>query len=268
MVITSSILNACENTETQKNKKMNIAFLHHSTGGIIFNGNSNAETGLKIDIPTWIQDYNTKHGTSYSITENAFPKSKPYGWNNYPYDYYNIWVKNGGEEPYKEEPTLEILTKEFNMIIFKHCFPVSYVVEDSGQADINSEVRSFENYELQYEALKKKMHRFPETKFLVWTGAALVKEKTSRETALRAKKFFNWVKDSWDEEGDNIFLWDFYELETEGGLYLKPEYQAGPNDSHPTVGFAEKMIPLFGQRIVDVIENNGNKTNLVGIKDY
>ena len=33
----------------------------------------------------------------------SFPKPNPYGWNNYPYDYYNIWVKNAGEELYMEE---------------------------------------------------------------------------------------------------------------------------------------------------------------------
>ncbi len=41
-----------------------------------------------------------------SLEEVAFPKSKPYGWNNYPYDYYNIWVNNAGPKPFMKEPTL------------------------------------------------------------------------------------------------------------------------------------------------------------------
>ena len=64
---------------------------------------------------------------------------------------------------------------------------------------------------------------------------------------------------------DNIFLWDFYELETEGGLYLKPEYATSPTNSHPNKDFAQKVAPYFCQRIVDVIENDGTKTTLTGI---
>ena len=37
----------------------------------------------------------------------AFPKASPYGWHNYPYDYYDIWVKHAGNEPYMEEPSME-----------------------------------------------------------------------------------------------------------------------------------------------------------------
>ena len=57
---------------------------------------------------------------------------------NDPYDYYNIWVKNAGNEPYKGEPTLEILTSKYDVIIFKHCFPSSNVEPDTGAPDINS----------------------------------------------------------------------------------------------------------------------------------
>ena len=60
----------------------------------------------------------------------------------------------------------------------------------------------------------------------------------------------------WDEEGDNIYLWDFYHLETEGGLYLKNEYAVSPDDSHPNPSFSGKAAPLFAQFIIDVIEKN------------
>jgi len=35
--------------------------------------------------------------------------------------------------------------------------------------------------------------------------------------------------DEWDEAGDNIFIWDFYSYETEGGLYLLDKYAVGPS---------------------------------------
>jgi len=77
------------------------------------------------DVQKYFKNYNKKNNTDYFITEMPFPKSNPYGWKNYPYDYYNIWVKNSGDEPFMEEPTLEILTRDYNVIIFKHCYPVS-----------------------------------------------------------------------------------------------------------------------------------------------
>ena len=163
-----------------------------------------------------------------------------------------------------EEPTLEILTKQYSLVVFKHCFPVGYIEEDSGSPDIDSKEKRMENYKLQYMALKEKMLQFPDNKFLVWTGAANVKDKTTPEYAQRTRDFVNWVKTEWDSEGDNIFLWDFYEHETEGGIYLTENNARDKHDSHPAKSFGEKIAPLFCQRIVDVIETNGMKTTLTG----
>jgi len=242
-----------------KSKEVKIVLLHHSTGGVIFNGNKS-----DITVPNWFETYNKENGTTYSITEQAFPKKEPYGWKNYPYDYYNIWVKNGGDQPFTEEPTLEILTKQYDVIIFKHCFPVSSVEEDGETADINSSKKTLANYKLQYNAIKEKLKEFPNTKFIVWTGASLVKNNTNPEKGKRSREFAEWVKNEWDTPNDNIFVWDFYELETEGGIYLKPEYAVSESDSHPSKEFAAKVLPLLGNRIVDVIEKNGKKTNLKG----
>ena len=231
-----------------------ILYLHHSTGGVIWKGG----------VPEWLNQYNADHGTQYRALEQAFPKAEPYGWANYPYDYWNIWVENAGEEPYQEEPTLEMLTPEYDVIVFKHCYPVSNVGEDTGAGEIVSDAKRLENYYLQYEALKEKMRQFPQTRFIVWTGAALVEGKVSEANARRARQFFKWVRDEWDEPGDNIFVWDFYELETEGGLWLKPEYSSGPGNSHPSEAFARKAAPLFGQRLVDVLEGRGDSGKVTG----
>lgn len=231
-----------------------IALLHHSTGNCIWRGG----------VPEWFEKYNADNGTSYEIMEQAFPKREPYGWKNYPYDYWNIWVEHAGPEPYMEEPTLEMLTQEHEVIIWKHCYPVCKIQEDTGSPDITSEEKRVENYKLQYAALKEKMHAFPDTKFIVWTGAALVEPATNEEEGKRSRAFFEWVKDEWDEPGDNIFLWDLYELETDGGLFLKPEYAPEPTNSHPSDEFSKRMAPLFSQRIVDVIEGRGDSGSLTG----
>lgn len=259
---------------------MNIIFLHHSTGRVIWDGGNTPSritqfagkfsTRLESILNTsahlrqLFKDYNKENKTNYSIKEKIFPKPAPYGWNNFPFDYYNIWVKNAGEDPFMEEPTLEMLTEDYQVIIFKHCFPASNILADQDSADINSDIKTISNYRLQYSALREKLHEFPETKFILFTGAAQVKSLISEDEALRAKEFFGWVTDQWDLPGDNIYTWDFYSLQTEGGLYFKDEYAASPKDSHPNDEFAGRVVKHLFNRIIDIIENNGDGTLLTG----
>lgn len=148
-----------------------------------------------------------------------------------------------------------MLSSEYDVIIFKHCFPVSKISQDSGQPDINSPVKSLENYKLQYQALKNKMHQFPDNKFIIWTPAVNTSSLMSEDEAMRTKEFYNWIKNVWDEKGDNIFIWDFYNYETEGGLYLAEKNAKAPDNSHPNQAFAARIAPLFSKYIIDVIEN-------------
>ena len=236
-----------------------ITFLHHSTGLAVWRGNTNYylyKVTKKGDVQKLFSKHNKEHNTNYRISSQVFPKEEAYGWNNFPYDFYNIWVKNAGKDPYLNEPSLEMLTESNDVIIFKHCYPVGDMLEDTGSPDIDSDEKRLENYILQYNALKEKMHEFPNNKFILWTPAARVKNVTTEEKALRVRKFYEWVINEWDEAGDNIYLWDFYHYETEGDLYLKEEHASGPNDSHPNQEFSGKMAPLFGQFIIDCIEGN------------
>jgi len=251
------------------NSPTKIIFLHHSTGNGVWKGNVNKLifklTG-KGDVERLIDKHNKRNNTNYYIKELSFPKKELYGWKNYPFDYYNIWVKNAGDKPYLNEPTLEMLASEYSVIIFKHCYPVSSIKADSNSVDINSEIKTIGNYKLQYNALKQKLRTFPATKFIVWTGAALTRAKTNEAEATRAKEFFSWVKETWDEADDNIYLWDFFELETEGGLYLKDNYAVNPNNPHPNKKFNAYAAKLFVSRLADIIENDGQTTNLKGEK--
>ena len=248
-----------------------IVFLHHSTGQVVWIGNT-SKLSAKIlgrsDVKSWIGSYNKENGTSHAIEDMNFPTTNEgYPWANYPYDYYDIWVKHAGDAAYRGEPTLEMLTKKYDVIVWKHCYPVGSILPDTGAADVDSPEKRLENYKLQYAELREKMRSFPDTKFIVWTGAALTEATTSSDEAQRTREFFDWVKAEWDEPGDNIFLWDFYELQTEGGDYLRPQYASGPDDPHPTADFGGRVAPLFAQRIIDVIDGKGDSTSLTGEGD-
>ena len=219
-------------------KEHKVLFLHHSTGQTVWRGDVSKITWKLFkegSFIKWWKEYNKKNKTNYHIEELAFPKKEPYGWRNQPVDYYYIWVKNAGNKPFMEEPTLEMLTKDYGVIIFKHCYPISAIEPDKDSADVDSQEKQLQHYKLQYLALKEKM-----------------------------KEWISWVKNEWDEKGDNIYLWDFYELETEGGLYFKDEYCSGPGDTHPSKKFAASVVPYFGKRIIDVMTGKGDETSLTG----
>lgn len=228
-----------------------IGYLHHSTGGNIWGGG----------VPAYFTTYNGAHGTHYQITEVTYPRTNGgYPWANYPYDYWNLWVNHTGTQQDRGELNLDQLAAQYEVIVFKHCYPVSSIGPDSdcNPASISSSIQTIANYRMQYEALKTRMKQFPNTKFILWTGAALTQASTSPANAQRARDFFTWVKSTWDQPGDNIFLWDFFELETEGGNYLKPAYAASTSDSHPNSTFSAAVAPYIGRRIVDVIEGRGD----------
>lgn len=234
-----------------------IVFLHHSTGKGIWLGKTNRYinklTGSS-DMLRYFREFNKRNTEKLVIEECVFPKSHPYGWKNYPFDYYNIWVRNAGENPYLQEPTLEILTRKYDVIIFKHCYPVSRIQEDTGIPDINSNIRRLENYKLQYKALKEKMHGFPENKFILWSPAVMLESQLNREEAERTFEFYRWMNEEWHDKNDNIFIWDFYKYETEGGLYMQEKYAAGKSNSHPNRDFAAKIAPIFCKFIIEVVQ--------------
>jgi len=234
-----------------------IIFLHHSTGQSIWIGKTNRyvyKFDKKSDVKSYFAKFNKKQQTDYSIIERNFPAASPYGWKNLPFDYYNIWVKNAGEKPFMGEPTLELLIKEYDIIIFKHCYPVSNIMKDTGKPHIDSEEKRIENYKLQYDALKKKMHEFPDNKFIIWTPAVQVKSHLTEDEAKRTLEFYKWIMEEWNGKGDNIYIWDFYKYETDGELYLKEENSGDVNNSHPGKEFSARLAPIFAKFIIDVAE--------------
>ena len=248
-----------QNTRTNNNQfplgmNVSIIYLHHSTGGVIWGGNVAGIIGA----------YNASNSVNYQITERAYPSGDPYPWNNYPYDYWNIWINHAGMTQYMEEDTLELLTFDYDVIVFKHCYPVSEIEADSGTGDITSDAKTVSNYVLQYNALKTKMREFPDTRFIVWTGAAELQTNLFPEPAQRAHDFFQWVVEVWDEPGDNIFVWDFYNIETAGGMYLLTNYAEGAADNHPNAAFANVVAPYFCKRLIDVIRGFGDTTDIFG----
>lgn len=239
---------------SQNNKAL---FLVHSTG-------NNLYTEGKVS--DWVKNYNSTNGTNFQITTRDYPNT-PWPWENYPYDYWKLWVDNSCNNTNPDIECLASMANNYGLVIFKHCFPGSDIEPDTGTPDIKSDRKSLENYKLQYRALRNLMDGMPDKKFMVWTLVPLHRLATTPEKALRANEFVNWVKNKWlTEDGKthlNIFIFDFYSLAAElkenptsGMQYcLKYDYEGShtSDDSHVNTLGNEIIGPLFSQAVIKAI---------------
>lgn len=237
-----------------------VIFLHHSTGWAVYNEGHMAD---------WINNYNTEHVTSYELTERSYPDA-PYPWDNYPYDYWNLWINNACDNSNPGIACMDKLCADYNVIIFKHCYPGSAITDDPANPSASSPVKSIANYKLQYRALRTLMDGYPENKFIVWTLAPLHRLATNSAAAAKARQFTDWVKNDWlTEDGQshpNIYIFDFWGYTAESNPTpaqgkvncLKYEYEymhENTDDSHPNTLANETVGPLFAQFIVNTIED-------------
>jgi hypothetical protein len=246
-----------------------VIFLHHSTGGNLFTEGNVAD---------WFANYNSTNGTNYQITDREFPGA-PYPWENYPYDYWNLWVNNQCSSTNLNIQCLGNLVQNYDVVIFKHCFPGAEILAPNGSPSVSSPIKTLANYQLQYRALRTLMDQYPQKKFIIWTLVPLHRLATTSEQAARAKQFVDWVKTSWlTEDGQahsNIHIFDFFGLAAElnptpvnGQVNcLKYIYEGShsSSDSHPNTLANQTIGPVFAQFIVNTIKNQQTGTESVNL---
>ena len=232
-----------------------VVFLHHSTGwGVYSEGN----------VASWILSYNATHGKLIQLFDINFPDT-PWPWENYPYDYWKLWIDGSCNSGNPGIQCLNTLAANYDLIILKHCYPGADIQPNTGNPDISSSVKTLENYKAQYRALRALFDTYPNTKFMVWTLAPLHRLATTPETAQRANEFVQWVKNGWlVEDGNshpNIIIFDFFSLVAElnpnppnGIRYcLKYDYESShtDSDSHPNTEANQYTGPVYAQAIAN-----------------
>ncbi|MEF3692212.1 MAG: hypothetical protein V3574_04140 [Candidatus Moraniibacteriota bacterium] len=228
-----------------------IIFLHHSTGSGVYSGGG---------VPGWFSSYNSNNLTQYQISERSYPTT-PYPWNNYPYDYWNLWINGACNSSDPDIECMNTLTQDYDVIIYKHCFPGAAVLADTGSPSISSSRKSLENYKLQYRALRDMMDDYPDNIFILWTLAPLHRLASNDNDAARAKQFVDWVKGDFLTEDSqphsNIYIFDFWGNAAGTDNYLKYEYEIShsSSDSHPNTLANQTIGSVFAQFIVDAIED-------------
>lgn len=244
------------NAEAPAGNGNSVIYLHHSTGGNIWKGG----------IPEAVEAQNAANGTDIRIKEQDYPY-KPHPWENNPYEYWNLWVNHSGENRYEEQPTLEQIAADFDVIVWKNCYITAGMVPDDGNPDVSSYAKTTANYKLQYDALKAKMNSMPDKTFVVWTVPPKTKGDTTDEAAKLTNEFVDWTKNEWDVQGDNIHLWDYHALAMEGspdGVHPAEGYSVGEEDSHPGEEISASASKRFAQRLYDVMAGKGDTAPLTG----
>jgi hypothetical protein len=166
----------------------------------------------------------------------------------------------------KRETQLSELIANYDVIVMKHCFPSSDILEDIGKADPASPRQSHENYKAVYRLLRDTFDKNPNTLFIIWTlppRHRLFKpsEGSKEANAARATEFSNWLKGDFLKEGGihpNVNIWDFRSLVVDPDTnFLKYEYESDHDiaESHPNKLANNKAGPALAQFIVDSTSN-------------
>ncbi len=250
-------------------------FLHHSTGNGVY---------TQGQVVNKINDYNTNHDKNYILDHKYYPNN-PYGWKNYPYDYWNLWINGSCDNSKPNIECLESMLERYDIIVFKHCFPGADILEDISTPSVSSNVKCLANYKLQYRALRDKMETYPNKHFVVWTLAPrhrLYIPAQSAIRAARAREFVNWVKNDWlTEDGkdhSNIHIFDFYNIVAESNPTpangkvncLKYDYEKSHtgSDSHPNEQANIEAGQQFADFMIEVFKKVESTTTDIKQKDF
>lgn len=237
-----------------------IYFLHHSIGGNILEGG--------------VVDAYKALRSGDTLNEVMYPNDNCRGsWQNRPIDYHAFWIN--GVNDCTPNWDFNTAVKEAKMIIFKSCYthdafsddssPEVQAIDADGNRPNNAGVTS-NNYISVYKkamnGLKKKFKETPNTLFVFWTFPPKL-NYSAQFPVERSIEFANWLRNEWDEPGDNIFLWDYRKLATDGTDRNFPtKYAQG--DDHANITFARKVAPLFAKRIANIMDGKGDSTSLTG----
>jgi hypothetical protein len=196
-----------------------IIFLHHSCGanliaqggvregltalGYEFYDHGYNEDGLVLADGTWT-------GTDFDVP----------GDNTDPDGYAVIFAQPLHDPP---DNTFSYLM-QYDVIVFKSCFPVSNIGDD-GQ---------LEEYRSYYLSIRERMDQYPDKIFVIVTQPPEVPADSSTEAAARARSFVNWLKsDEYLSGHPNVFVFDFFGQLAGADNFLKPEYRTDEYDAHP-----------------------------------
>ncbi len=136
---------------------------------------------------------------------------------------------------------------EYDVILFKSCFPTSNIESDAKLA----------GYKSHYRQIMNRMAKYPDKIFIIVTQPPEVPRNSDADASSRARSFVNWLKsDEYLAGHDNVFVFDFFDKLSGGDNFLRPGYRTDEYDAHPNMRANETIGPLFVSFIDRVIREN------------
>jgi hypothetical protein len=229
-----------------------IIFMHHSTGqGLINQGNVRpALTALGYEF--WDHGYNgegltdntgTALGINWAVPDD---NTDPDGWQTI----FSQPVTNPATNTFSH-------MLEYDVIIFKSCFPASDIQSEEQLAD----------YQAYFATIRNVVDTQPNRLFIAFTTPPLVPAATTPEAAARARQWSEYLTSAEYLSGHpNLLVFDFFDLLAGTDNYLRAEYRGtDPGDSHPNELANSTVGPIFVDFIDHAIKNASAVSQFAGL---
>ena len=126
---------------------------------------------------------------------------------------------------------------EYEVIVFKSCFPVSNIGSDE----------QLNEYKSYYLSIRARMDQYPDRIFVIVTQPPQVQANTDAQEAARARAFTNWLASAEFLSGHhNVFTFNFFNLLADPATnMLRAGYTGDPSDAHPNEQANQAIAPQF-----------------------
>ncbi len=208
-----------------------VLFVHHSTGGNLLHGGDVREGLAALGYELWDHGYNDEGlsdaegnptGQSFALPDD---NTNPDGWA-------AIFAQEVASPP---ETTFARML-EYDVILFKSCFPASNITDDEMAA----------NYKAWYLEVRTAIDQHPDRLFVVFTTPPLVPNETDLANAARARAWADYLtSDEYIGERTNVAVFDFFSLLADASGVLRAEYRSDAWDSHPNDLANQTIGPLL-----------------------
>ncbi len=140
---------------------------------------------------------------------------------------------------------------QYEVIIFKSCFPNSHIATDE----------QLEADKAYYRSMRATMDRYPQKLFIIVAQPPLNPAETNPQAASRARALVTWLaSDEFLASHPNVQVFDFFDYlaEADPGRpdfnMLKENYRDGA-DSHPNRQANEELGPIFADFVVESVRD-------------
>lgn len=220
-------------------RPLRVIFMHHSTGAGLIWGGALREHVTALGYDFWDHGYNEEGltdgagnplRTNWNVPDD---NTDPDGW----YAIFN--------QPVTDPPANTFSHMlDYDVILFKSCFPSSNI-EDDGM---------FADYQRYFLSMRDIMDQHPDRLFIPFTTPPLVPNETTAENAARARRWAAYLtSDEYLAGHPNIAVFDFFSALADEDGFLRADYRADEWDSHPNDIANQAVAPLLAAFVDEAV---------------